>query len=261
VERLFLVFRYLLFLFRSGNEHSIHSPYIFDLYLHSIKPKKHFYIFSEIEKIRTEFLQSKKKICVKDYGAGSRVNASAERTISSIARHSEKSPELAQLLFRLIDYTKPLILFDLGTSLGTTTIYVASANKKSIVYTFEGCPGTAAIAEQNFKRLRLSNIKMILGNIDSTLSDTLATVPQVDFVFFDANHRYEPTIRYFEQCLQKSHENSLFVFDDIHWSDEMEKAWEEIKQHPEVTITVDLFFLGLVFFRKKQPKQHFILRQ
>jgi hypothetical protein len=41
----------------------------------------------------------------------------------------------------------------------------------------------------------------------------------------------------------------------------MEKAWEEIKQHPHVTLTIDLFFIGLVFVRQAQKeKEHFVIR-
>lgn len=194
-----------------------------------------------------------------DLGAGSKVTKSSKRAIASIVRNAEKSPVLAQLLFRLIDYTKPKTIIDLGTSLGLTTLYQASVDKTTQVVTFEGCPETAKIAIANFQKLNRKNITLIQGNIDSTLPEALTKVEKIDFAFFDANHRYEPTIRYFKECLKKSHEESLFVFDDIHWSKEMEKAWEEIKNHNEVTITIDLFFIGLVFFRKKQPKQNFIL--
>jgi predicted O-methyltransferase YrrM len=260
VERLSFFFRYLKYLIRSGNEHSIHSPFIFDLYTHAIKPKKWYYKFNEIEKLRKELIRSEKKIRITDFGAGSKVSSSDERSISSIAKYSEKTAALAQLIFRIINYTKPHIIFDLGTSLGITTIYEASVNSDSKVYTFEGCPETAKIAEENFRKMNLKNIRMVTGNIDETLSPTIEFVSKIDFVFFDANHRYEPTLRYFSECLKKKHEDSLFILDDIHWSDEMEKAWEEIKKHSEVTLTVDLFFIGLVFFRKKQPKQNFILK-
>ena len=54
---------------------------------------------------------------------------------------------------------------------------------------------------------------------------------------------------------------TILIFDDIHWSAEMEKAWAEIKANPSVTLTIDLFFIGLVFVRKAQKeKEHFIIR-
>jgi len=166
------------------------------------------------------------------------------------------------LLFRLIQCFEAKIIVDLGTSLGLTTAYLAVATKPygGQVLTFEGCPQTAAVARQNFKRLGLENVDIVVGNLDETLGPGIAALDPVDFVFFDANHRYEPTIRYFETCLTNSYNDTVFVFDDIHWSEEMEQAWDYIKAHPTVSVTVDLFWVGLVFLRTEQPKQDFVLR-
>ncbi|MEZ4903606.1 MAG: class I SAM-dependent methyltransferase [Spirosomataceae bacterium] len=171
---------------------------------------------------------------------------------------------MARLFYRLIQHFNYHTVFDLGTSLGLTTMYLAQANPKANITTFEGCPETAKVAARNFEQWAIASpplsITIISGNIDETLMPQVAAVQKLDFVFFDANHRYEPTLRYFEQCLQKAHNDSLFIFDDIHWSAEMEAAWAAIKAHPSVTVTIDLFAVGLVFFRKQQPKQDFVLR-
>jgi hypothetical protein len=82
----------------------------------------------------------------------------------------------------------------------------------------------------------------------------------LDYVFFDGHHALEPTLKYFELCLKKAHNSSIFVFDDIRWSDEMKLAWEKIKNHPKVNVTIDLYTMGVVFFRKEQEKEHFVLR-
>lgn len=260
MEKISFFLRYLSFILSAKDEHSIHSPFVFDLYTKAIKPRKNFYVFTAIEKLRSKLLSSTKKIKVTDYGAGSKIENSPERSVSNIARYAEKSPELAQLIFRLIEYLKPAIIFDLGTSLGITTIYEASPSHESKVITFEGCPETSKIARENFQKMKLKNIELVEGNIDQTLPAKIQQVQKIDFIFFDANHRYEPTVRYFETCLEKAREESVFVFDDIHWSKEMEEAWQYIQNHPRVTISIDLFFLGIIFFRTKQPKQHFKLK-
>jgi predicted O-methyltransferase YrrM len=260
---LYQALSYLSYWLRSGNAHGLHSPFVYGLYTTVVCHDGEFRAYGRIEWRRHKLLKSDKTIAVKDFGAGSQVAGAGgtQRRLSAIARHAAKPPRLAQLLFRLVNHFQPATILELGTSLGLTTAYLAAPNSRSQVITFEGCPNTAAVARETFIRLRLRNIELVEGNLDQTLPATLAMLDKpVDFVFFDGNHRYEPTLRYFEQCLANAHENSVFVLDDIHWSAEMEQAWEAIKAHPAVTVTADLFYVGLVFFRKTQPRQDFRLR-
>jgi predicted O-methyltransferase YrrM len=260
---MYQVLSYLRYWLRSGNAHGLHSPFIYGLYTTVICHNGTFQAFGPIEARRRELRQSTQRIAVTDFGAGSQVAGASgrERKLCDIARHAAKPPRLAQLLFRLVNHFQPATILELGTSLGLTTAYLAAADSRNQVITFEGCPNTAAVARETFEKLHLLNVQLVTGNLDQTLPATLAELAKpVDFVFFDGNHRYEPTLRYFEQCLDKAHENSVFVLDDIHWSAEMEQAWAAIKSHPAVTVTVDLFYVGLVFFRRKQPKQNFWLR-
>ncbi|RZJ57432.1 MAG: class I SAM-dependent methyltransferase [Hymenobacter sp.] len=260
---MFQIFAYLRYWLRSGNAHGLHSPFIYGLYTTVICHDGKFGAYRRIEERRRELLQNPQRITVTDFGAGSQVASAGgtQRRVRDIARHAAKSPRLAQLLFRLVNHFQPATILELGTSLGLTTAYLAAANSRHRIITFEGCAATAAIAQKTFAQLAISNVQVVEGNLDHTLPATLAKLDKpVDFVFFDGNHRYEPTLRYFEQCLANAHENSVFVLDDIHWSAEMERAWEAVKAHPAVTVTVDLFYVGLVFFRKTQPRQDFRLR-
>ena len=251
---------YFQFLFASKNEHSLHSPFVFELYTKIIRAKTTFSVFEDMENLRKKLLKNRTTIEITDFGAGSRIYKTNQREICQIAKSAEKNPKFAKLLFRLIQHFKPSTILDLGTSLGITTIYESKAYESSKIFTFEGCPATAEIAKKNFEELKCENIQTIVGNIDETLPQKLGQIEQLDFAFFDANHRFEPTVSYFEQCLAKATEESIFVFDDIHWSDEMHEAWLVIKNHPEVMISIDLFYVGIIFFRKNQPKQDFILR-
>lgn len=260
LEKISFVFRYIKYLLTAKTEHSLHSPFVFDLYTKVITDATPFYSFEDIENIRKELLKSNEIISVTDYGAGSKIFKSNKRKVSDIARYSLKSPKYAQLLFRLINYLKPTSILELGTSLGISTLYLATPNKKSKVITLEGCPETASIAQQNFQKLKLNNITNITGNFNKTLAEVLNKNDVIDCVYFDGNHQKEPTLAYFNQCLANISQNSFFIFDDIHWSDEMEQAWEIIKKHPQVTLTIDLFQIGLVFFREMPEKQHFVLR-
>jgi predicted O-methyltransferase YrrM len=255
-----MLFRFLRYLLRATNAHGIHSPFVFDLYTKTIALRTSEPEFIEIEALRQRLLSDRRKIRIRDFGAGSKVNPNPERELRDIARNSEKPRRIARLLFRLVRRFQPQTLFDLGTSLGLTTLYFAKAAPQARILTFEGCPETAAVARSNFDELEAENLSIVIGNLDETLPAAVATTDRIDFAFFDANHRYEPTVRYFETCLQKAHDGSVFIFDDIHWSPEMEKAWSYLQAHPRVALTIDLFFIGLVFFRKSAPKQHFCLR-
>ena len=256
-----MILAYLRFWLRSGNAHGLHSPFVFGFYTSVVQHNGLYATYKRIEARRRQLLRNDTKISVTDFGAGSHTGAGAQRRVSDIASSAAKPPRLAKLLFRLVNYFRPATILELGTSLGLTTAYLAAADSRHHVVTFEGCPNVATVARDTFQQLELPNVEIVVGNIDDTLAPTLAGLSApVDFVFFDGNHRYEPTLRYFEQCLKYRTDESVFVFDDIHWSAEMEQAWEAIKAHPEVTLTVDLFYIGLVFFRKNQPKQHFWLR-
>ena len=215
----------------------------------------------EIESFRQSLLKDKSMVVVEDLGAGSRSTASKQRTISSIAASVVKPPKLSAVLFRLAKYYNPQVIVELGTSLGITTACFSRAVPQSDIFTVEGSASIANAAQINFKTLGCNNINSLQGNFDDVLPSLLSTIKIVDLAYIDGNHRYEPTMRYFQWFLEKTNEHSILVFDDIHWSREMETAWEEIKMHPEVKYTIDVFFLGFVFFRKEfKIKQHFTVR-
>lgn len=251
---------FLQYYVKAGNAHSIHSPFIFDLYTKVYKDFSPDPAFASIESLRSELKNSSRLISIEDLGAGSRVNASPERTVKDIARKSLQSPFWCQFFYRLIRYYGHKNILELGTSLGITTSYLATAAPDGKVWTIEGCKNTLDVARDNFKALHLQNVIMVNGNIDLCLENTLKRTGPLDFVLFDANHRYRPTLDYFERCYSRAGENTVFVYDDIYWSAEMKKAWKEICQDPRIRLSVDFFHTGLVFFRTGVEKQHFILK-
>ncbi|WP_233555523.1 O-methyltransferase [Pontibacter oryzae] len=250
---------YLLYRLRAIKLHGVHSPFVFDLFNHVIHHTGDYLAYHNVESLRDKLLQDNRQLSLTDLGAGSRSIKSKTRKVKDIAATSAKPAKYGQLLFRLANYFQPQTILELGTSLGLSTSYLAAARQNAQVYTFEGCPNIAQVARENFKQLGLTNIRLVEGNLDDTLAPTLAKLEQLDFAFLDGNHRYEPTMRYFEACLTKCHEGSVLVVDDIYWSSGMKRAWAEIKRHPHVRQTVDLYFVGLVFFRQQQPKEHFTL--
>ena len=252
---------YLLFWFKAKNRHGLHSPFVYrlvDSIIYDFSAKK---VYGEIESKRTELLNDTRIITVTDLGAGSHLNNNRQKKISSIARNALKSPKLAQLLYRFVADLKPTNIIELGTCLGITTMYLQKGAPSAKVFTLEGCPATAGIAAESFNKTGLQNIELITGNFDVTLPGVIEKADKLDFVFVDGNHQKEATLKYFEWCLPKVHENTLLIFDDIYWSEGMKEAWETIKAHPRVTITIDLFWIGLVFFKPgRMAKENFLIR-
>ncbi len=240
--------------------YSIHSPFLYDLIRNVICKKIYYYALDDIAQLRYELLSCNETIEVIDFGAGSKVFKSNIRKFKDIAKYSAINEKFGEMMFRLIDYFKPQTVLELGTSLGIGTSCLAMPNSKAQVYTIEACPETAKKASENFEELNINNIHQIIGNINDELPGLLNNIDKLDFVYFDGNHQKEASLNYYNQCLQKVHNDTIFYFDDIHWSKGMEEAWEEIKANKDVTLTVDLFFSGIVFFRKELSKEDFVVR-
>jgi len=253
---------YYLLTAKNSNGHGIHSPFVFSLVKQVLNGTKSVPIFNHIESLRERLLKDDTVLDVQDYGAGSVTGATKYRKVKEIAGTSLKSPRYARLLFHLVKFSPSRTIIELGTSLGITTSYLRAASSHGKVYSFEGASSVMHMAACHFHELGLNQIELISGPFDQTLPDFLRTLEHTpDLVFIDGHHTYDATIRYFHLILAKSKEDTVFVFDDIHWSKGMEKAWHEIQHHPQVTLTIDLFFLGIVFLRKSQlARQHFTIR-
>lgn len=257
-QNISLIPKYIRHQIGKKTAHSIHSPFVFELYTQVLASRKQYYAFGQIDALRHRLWQDHRHISVTDFGAGSQKMKNKQRKVSDIAKYSAVSPKKGALLFRLVEHFQPELVFELGTSLGIGTLYLQKPSKKTKVTTFEGCEQTAEIAKEIFQKENVSP-KIIIGNIDITLEKTLKNIKNLDFAVIDANHTCAATLKYFELLSTKLGENALLVIDDIRWSVGMEQAWETICKDKRVTLSLDFFDFGLLFFRKKQPKQHFKL--
>ncbi|MBG14778.1 MAG: SAM-dependent methyltransferase [Crocinitomicaceae bacterium] len=259
---LFIVRKYLGFYFTAKTKYGIHSPFVFDFFNQVYDSNTSYYSFVAIEYVREKLKSNSNRINVEDFGAGSRrFGKGKKRKISKIAATSLQQPKMTALLFRLINYynLKPVVL-ELGTSLGITTAYLSNANKNNTVYTIEGSKEIAKVANNVFKQLALKNVKLVIGNFDMVLPRLEFPQP-LGFVYIDGNHKKEATLSYFNWALEKANEQTIIVVDDIYWSNDMIQAWDEIKENERVSLTIDLFKLGIVFLHKVQVKEHFKLKK
>jgi predicted O-methyltransferase YrrM len=245
----------------NGKGHGIHSPFVFEFVTKVLNDKNVYPAYKKIEDLRQQLLKNKTILTIDDFGAGSTISKTNRRTVASIAKNAAKPKKFGQLLHRIVRYYQPSTIVELGTSLGITTSYLAKGNPKARVITLEGAEEILSVAEEEFRVLQLGNIETVRGNFDYTLLPAIDQLLSVDFAFVDGNHRLRPTIQYFEKLLAKTNNFSIIILDDIHWSKEMEQAWTYCKDHSSVTVSIDLFFIGILIFRKEiKEKQDFTIR-
>ena len=281
---------------RNTGGHGVHSPYLFEWVRMVMSDKNTYYVWDEIEEIRQEMLKDTRELEFVDYGSGgplptspSKGRSANMRRVCDIAKGSLARRKDAQLLARLVGWLgrplltspsrggigdeasedrKGLMIVELGTSLGVTTAYLAAMDSRNKVVTYEGCPAVAEVARANWEKLGLSNIACVVGEItvDSlqltvdSLQLAVDRLSGIDVAFIDANHTYEATLTYFNALASRVHEKSVVVVDDIHYNEDMEKAWKAICADERVTTTMDLYRMGLVFFDKHYWRKHYKMR-
>ena len=257
------VFKYIYYWLSASNGkgHGTHSPFVFDLITKVLNDRTRYPEYKIVEELRKRMIADKRVLQYEDPGAGSSMTIGTERKVSTIAQHAAKPPKLGQLLFRMVRHYQPKVILELGTSLGITTSYLKLGNPRSELFSIEGAAPVADIARQNLENLSAGHFKIINANFDEELGSLLQKTDDPDLVFIDGNHRQEPTVKYFRQLLPYVKDETMLIFDDIHWSREMERAWANIKEDPRVTCTIDLYFLGIVLFRPQfREKQDFKIR-
>lgn len=256
-----ILLSYLKFLFHSKNEHGIHSPFVYDLVTKCFYDTTNYKEYLTLKQYRKSLLENKNTIQVTDFGAGSRIFKSNTRKINKIAKTAGITSQNAQLLFRITNYFQPESILEIGTSLGLATSALSLGNPNSKTTSLEGCPNTIAIAKNQLElsKINIDNINFINTEFTEYLSTYNTQPTTYNFIYFDGNHSKKATLEYFESLLPTITNETLWLFDDIHWSKDMEEAWEIIKKHPKVKVTIDIFQWGIVFFRQEQEKEHFII--
>ena len=261
---------YLKFLYNSKNQHGVHSPFVYNLVTKCFYDKKKYPEYTVLKNYRNSLLANNETIEVTDFGASSRVFKSNTRAVSQIAKTAGISSKRAQLLFRIVNYLQPNTILEIGTSLGLATSALslgleaktnrAMQNKDAKIITLEGCPNTMAIAKNQCQLQNINNIDFINTEFSSYLTTQHPRPKTQDLIYFNGNHSKNATLEYFELLLPTTANDSVWIFNAIHWSKDMEEAWKIIKNHPKVTVTIDTFQWGIVFFRSEQKKEHFVIR-
>ena len=247
---------YITFLLKSTNQHGVHSPFVYQLVTQCFYDKEKFTAYNALDNYRKSLLKNNTLLEIEDFGSGSRVFKSQFRTVASIAKTAGSSVKKTQLLYRLSRYLNCKNLLELGTALGQGTQALCLGAQKGQVTSIEGSKALCNTTKNNLSGC--NNLTLINGIFKKELPKL--NNHKWDFIFIDGHHDKLATIAYFEALLHNIHNDSLIIFDDIYWSKGMTEAWEYIYNHDQVTVSIDTYYFGLVWFRKEQPKQHFTIR-
>ena len=271
--------QYLKFLARSKNQHGVHSPFVYDLVTQCFYDSAYYHDYDWLSKFRRELAQSKAIIKVTDLGSGSRMGElnKTNKKVQSMLRHAGASKKRQRLLYRLGAYFKPAQILELGTHLGMGTTALCLGAKPKRLITLEGCPETAQFTQNNFEvwgsnNPELSAIELINNNFEDFLNvvQDLQDFPDsktahsaqatFDLIYLDGHHDGPATLRYFESLKKYTHEETILIIDDIYWSKGMSAAWQQIIKDPKVSVSIDSFFCGFLFFHPTQAKENFVIR-
>lgn len=255
---MYTILSYIKYKLTAKNQHSVHSPFVYDLVTQCFYDSESYPAYDKLKTYKEYLLASDDTVQVTDLGEGGSSKTTEERKVSAITKIAASLNKGQRLMYRLVKYLNSSSCLELGTSLGNATYAMALANTEGAITTIEGCPNISNYTAQRFKENNITNVSFLHGDFKHVLPNLEAS--QYDLIFFDGNHNKDATLLYFETMLDKAHNDSVFIFDDIYWSKGMTEAWEIIKAHPRVTVTIDIFFWGLVFFRKEQGKEHFKIR-
>jgi predicted O-methyltransferase YrrM len=251
--------KYLKFLIQSKTQYGIHSEFVYDLVIHALYKKKSPTLFKQWQQARKELLKDHRRIEISDKSAGSQAFSDDKRKISAVEKNAGISTKKARILQNIVLHRNPESILELGTSLGLGSLAL-SLPKKGQLTTVEACSNSLKVAKNLFEHYQIGSF-VSTQNLDfDTYLDQLEKNVLFDLVIIDGNHTYEATWRYFNKISKHIHTQSLIILDDLYWSKEMTNAWEDICKSAQVSISIDSFDLGFLFFREGIEKQHFRIR-
>lgn len=262
-KKMFMISAYLKYLLKAKSRHGVHSPFVYDFIEKVMHDDAEYPEYIIVEKEMKRLLHNRNTLEVVDFGATGKNKNYVIRfsRVQDIARLTSIPGKQGRLLFRMVKKFKPQNMLELGASVGVSTCYQALGNPAASFTTIEGCASVASVAQSTLDKTGCKHVKIEMAKFSSILPDVLSRLKEpLDWVFIDGDHTYSGTMDYFKQIMNHSCPGTVLILHDIHWSPDMEKAWEEIKAHPQVKVTLDLFYMGIVFFRSELSRQHFVLR-
>lgn len=245
------------FLRKSKGRHGIHSPFVFDFVDNCLTTKvdKN---FLNTRKIWLQILKkNREQFKITDLGAGSKQMGNT-RSVAQLAKNAGSKGLYGEILWKIAHHYRPELMLELGTSIGTGSIHLKSGNPESHLITVEGCDAILSRALQQFDYWHLSGITTICSSFETFVE--LPAIGKYDLIFLDGNHSRNATLVYLEKLFDHSHSQTVFILDDIRWSDDMWDLWKQLVSDERFHVSIDLGRMGLLWRREEQTKEHFVLR-
>ena len=251
MNHLYPICSFLSYYAKSITKYKVHSPFVYDFIENIFEKTTYLPPLSQIERERKNLLKDQRIFSKIDFGAGSKKGKNALRMVSEEAKHSLTPAWQCRFLFNLVQHYKPENMVELGTSLGISTLYQALGNPKARFWSIEGNHFIHTQAKRTIEKFELEIPPiLLLGSFRQHLKTCLDQLGQLDYIFIDGDHQSKSLLDYYQICSSYLHQDSIMIIHDINWSKDMQDGWQRICKEEAVTLSINLYYLGILFFRK-----------
>ena len=221
-----MISSWLKYLLQRKSKYNIHSPFVFDF----------------VTKVLNDHGSNR------DYDTIMRIG----RLLDKKKHISFAKRKRSRLLYRVIQHYEPDSVVSFGSITALNATALALGNLQTKVYLEQ-----SEDFLETLNAMGVINVRLIQpAEFDSEHFRRLNT----GFVFFGRDSFEDDTWDYLTDCLNYKTADSVFIFEGIHHNRDIEDAWEEIKADEDVSVTFDLYSIGMVFFREGIEKQDFVLK-
>ena len=225
--------------------YGVHSPFVFDLITNVIEEKSFYYAYHDISLIREQLIQKKRFI---DYN-GEQIN------LKKALRKYGISKKEGEFLFRLTNHYKPRTILSISSSGGLAPLYLSRYGSNVECVTLEYETDLYDLAVHFLNRETNTSHYIWLCSYYDFYPPKISMFNQIDCIYMGKELGVNSLYYSFNQCIPLIHDKTFCVLAGIHSSTEKLNYWNELCQHPNVTVAVDLYQMGLLFFDPKLNKR------